>query len=132
MPNAARRSLTRLSTSFAEPDSTGTYLDKLKKLPPNDQVAAARTGQDSRTNLIAVYSVVMGSTVMGQEEAIRQEIRRELAIAKAKRGNDWQVQSIENSWGDTMDDRETLKILRQINRTGSMFARIIGAIRERR
>jgi hypothetical protein len=32
------------------------------------------------------------------DEAIKAEIRRQLAIAKAKRGNDWQVQSIENSW----------------------------------
>ena len=60
--------------------------------------------------------------------AIKFEIRRELAIAKAKRGNDWQVQSIENSWRDTMDDRETLRDVRQLNRTGSMFTRVICAI----
>jgi hypothetical protein len=59
------------------------------------------------------------------DEAIKAEIRRQLAIAKAKRGNDWQVQSIENSWGDTMDDRETLRDVRQLNRTGSMFTRVI-------
>jgi hypothetical protein len=59
------------------------------------------------------------------DEAIKAEIRRQLAIAKAKRGNDWQVQSIENSWDDTMDDRETLRDIRSLNRTGSMFARVI-------
>jgi hypothetical protein len=84
------------------------------------------------TNLIAEYSEVMESTVMDSDDAIKREIRRELAIAKAKRGNDWQVQALENGWGDTMDDRETLKIIRRLNGTGSMFARIICAIREQR
>ena len=60
--------------------------------------------------------------------AIKVEIRRELAIARAKRGNDWQVQSIENSWGDTMDDRQTLRDIRHLNRAGSMFTRVICAI----
>ncbi len=60
--------------------------------------------------------------------AVKVEIRRELAIARAKRGNDWQVQSIENSWGDTMDDRETLRDIHHLNRTGSMFTRVICAI----
>jgi hypothetical protein len=59
------------------------------------------------------------------DEAIKVEIRRELAIARAKRGDDWQVQSIENSWGDTMNDRETLRDIRSLNRTGSMFAWVI-------
>jgi hypothetical protein len=36
-----------------------------------------------------------------RDDAIKAEIRRELEIAKAKQGNDWQVQAIENSWGDT-------------------------------
>ncbi len=60
--------------------------------------------------------------------AIKVEIRRELAIAKAKRGNGWQVQSIENSCRDMMDARETLRGVRQLNRTGSMFTRVICAI----
>ncbi|WP_287319840.1 hypothetical protein [Mesorhizobium sp.] len=30
--------------------------------------------------------------------------------------------TIANSWGDTMDDRETLGAIRLFNRTGSMFA----------
>lgn len=30
---------------------------------------------------------------------------RELAVARTKHGNSWEVQSIANSWGDTMDDR---------------------------
>jgi hypothetical protein len=60
--------------------------------------------------------------------AIKVEIRRELTVAKARRGNDWQVQSIENSWGDTMDDRETLRDVRHLNRIGSVFTRVICAI----
>jgi hypothetical protein len=60
--------------------------------------------------------------------AIKVEIRREPAITRAKRGNDWQVQSLENGWRDTMDDRETLRDVRQLNRTGSMFTRVICAI----
>ena len=69
-----------------------------------------------------------GHRVILLEAAIRAEIRRELAIAKATRGNDWQVQSIVNSWGDTMDDRETLKAVRRLNQTGSMFETIVGTI----
>ena len=30
---------------------------------------------------------------------------------------DWQVESILNSWGDTMDDRQTLIMLRPLNQT---------------
>ncbi|RWA84942.1 hypothetical protein [Mesorhizobium sp.] len=44
----------------------------------------------------------------------------ELAIARAKHGSSWEVQSIVNSWGDTMDDRETLAAIRLFNRTGSV------------
>ncbi|RVC56561.1 hypothetical protein EN759_37345 [Mesorhizobium sp. M00.F.Ca.ET.038.03.1.1] len=54
------------------------------------------------------------------------EIRRELAVARAKHGNSWEVQSIANNWGDTMDDREAA--IRLFNRTGSMFAGVIGSI----
>lgn len=57
--------------------------------------------------------------------SIRGEIRREIAIAKANRGNDWQLHSIVNSWGSTMDDRETLQAIRTLNQTGSMFATIV-------
>ena len=37
-------------------------------------------------------------------------------------------QSIANSWGDTMDDRETLKAIRCLNQTGSMFATIVSTV----
>lgn len=63
------------------------------------------------------------------DEAIRSDIRRELAIAKWKFGNDnWQVLSIEGSWGDTLDDRQTLQYLRDLNRTGSIFSAVLRAI----
>ncbi|RWD09554.1 hypothetical protein [Mesorhizobium sp.] len=51
-------------------------------------------------------------------------VRRELAVARAKHGNSWEVQSIANSW----DDRETLGAIHLFNRTGSMFAGVICSI----
>lgn len=67
------------------------------------------------------------TAVISLDEAVRGEIRRELAVARAKHGNSWEVQSIANSWDDTMDDRETLTAIR-FNRTGSMFAGVICSI----
>lgn len=58
------------------------------------------------------------TAVICLDEAVRCEIRR----------NSWEVQSIANSWGDTMDDRETLAAIRLFNRTGSMFASVICSI----
>lgn len=55
-------------------------------------------------------------------------VRRELAGARAKHGNSWEVQPIANSWGDTMHDRETLGAIRLFNRTGSMFAGVTCSI----
>lgn len=79
--------------------------------------------------MAAVYCLDMSKTaVICLDEAVRSEIRRELAVARAKHGNCWEVQSIANSWGDTMDDRETLAAIRLFNRTGSMFAGVICSI----
>ncbi|MER9629612.1 hypothetical protein [Mesorhizobium sp. M0296] len=79
--------------------------------------------------MTAVYSLDMSETaVISLDEAVRCEIRRELAVARAKHGNSWEVQSIANSWGHTMDDRETLAAIRLLNRTGSMFAGVICSI----
>lgn len=79
--------------------------------------------------MAAVYSLDMSETaVICLDEAVRCEIRRELAVARAKHGNSWEVQSIANSWDDTMDDRETLTAIRLFNRTGSMFAGVICSI----
>ena len=59
------------------------------------------------------------TAVICLDDAVRREIRRELAVARAKPGN---------SWGDTLDDRETLAAIRLFNRTGSMFAGVICSI----
>lgn len=86
--------------------------------------ATAYCGQGAGTNLTAVYSLDMSKTaVISLDEAVRCEIRRELAVAGAKLGNSWEVQSIVNSW-----DRETLAAIRLFNRTGSMFADVICSI----
>ncbi|MEI8703399.1 hypothetical protein [Mesorhizobium sp. ISC15] len=69
--------------------------------------------------MTAVYSLDMSETAV---ICLDEAVRRELAVARAKHGNSWEVQSIVNSWGDTMDDRETLAAIRLFNRTGSMFA----------
>lgn len=79
--------------------------------------------------MAAVYSLDMSETaVICLDETVRCEIRRELAVARAKHGNSWEVQSIANSWGDTIADRETLATIRLFNRTGSMFAGVICSI----
>lgn len=51
--------------------------------------------------------------------AIAAEIRREIEIAKARMGNDWHLLSIVDSWGDSIDNRETLQASRTLTRTGS-------------
>lgn len=49
-------------------------------------------------------------------EAIMAEIRREMLIAKIQWGDDdLEIRMIEDSWGDTLDDRETLRMLRSVN-----------------
>jgi hypothetical protein len=35
------------------------------------------------------------------------------------------VLCLEGSWCDTLDDRQTLEMLRYLNRTGSMFSRVV-------
>jgi hypothetical protein len=54
-------------------------------------------------------------------EAVKEEIRRELAKAKARFGDDFEVLCLEGSWGDTLDDRQTLEMLRHLNRSGSIY-----------
>jgi hypothetical protein len=58
-------------------------------------------------------------------EAVKEEIRRELAKAKARFGDDFEVLCLEGSSGDTLDDRQTLRMLRYLNRTGSMCKTVI-------
>jgi hypothetical protein len=48
-----------------------------------------------------------------------------LAKAKARFGDDFKVLCLEGSWGDTLGDRQTLKMLRHLNRTGSIYREII-------
>jgi hypothetical protein len=63
------------------------------------------------------------------DEAVRAAVRHEMAIAKAKYGEDhFEVICIEGSRGDTLDDRQTLRLLRALNRTGSMVQEFIRQI----
>jgi hypothetical protein len=58
-------------------------------------------------------------------EGVQNEIRRELAKAKARFGDDFEILCFEGSWGDTLDDRQMLRMLRYLNRTGSMYREVI-------
>jgi hypothetical protein len=65
-------------------------------------------------------------TVVSLDKAMRAEIRREMDIAKVKYGEDhFEVLCIEGSWGDTLDNRQTLQLLKALNRTGSIFKEVI-------
>jgi hypothetical protein len=58
-----------------------------------------------------------------REGEIRTEIVRE---SKTRYGGDrFEVLCIEGSWGDTLDDRQTLQLLKALNRTGSIFREVI-------
>ncbi|NGO50407.1 hypothetical protein [Allomesorhizobium camelthorni] len=59
------------------------------------------------------------------DDAIRSEVRREMEIARAKYGEHFELLCIEGSWGDTIDDRKALQLLRSLNRTGSIYAEVI-------
>ncbi|EHK52367.1 hypothetical protein MAXJ12_35846 [Mesorhizobium alhagi CCNWXJ12-2] len=63
--------------------------------------------------------------IVSLNEAVRASIRREFELAKARFANDWQLLCIEENWGDTLDDRHTLRIrmLRSLNRNGSCYSR---------
>lgn len=60
------------------------------------------------------------------EDGIKSEILRQIAIARTKYGpRDFALLCIEGSWGDTLDDRKTLSMLRSLNRTGSIYKKVI-------
>ncbi|EHK56880.1 hypothetical protein [Allomesorhizobium alhagi] len=59
------------------------------------------------------------------DDTIRSEVRREMEIARAKYGENFELLCIEGSWGDTIDDRKALQLLRSLNRTGSIYAKVI-------
>jgi hypothetical protein len=83
-------------------------------------------GQGTGTKLPRDYSVAMGGqAIIHLETAIAAEIWREIGIAKARIGHDWHLLSIVNSWGDTMDDHETLQAIQTLNRTGSTVVNLI-------
>jgi hypothetical protein len=65
--------------------------------------------------------------VVPLDKAIHAEIELELEIAKGKYGlNRFEVLCIESGWGDTLDDSQALRLVRALNRTGSMFWEVIG------
>jgi hypothetical protein len=70
-----------------------------------------------------------GAEIVPLDGDIKAEIRRQMAIARTKYGpRDFALLCIEGSWGDTLDDRETLAMLRSLNRTGSIYKKVIGRI----
>jgi hypothetical protein len=65
-------------------------------------------------------------TIIPLDEATRAEIGRELEIARTKYGDQhFELLCIEGSWGETLDDRDVLRLLRSLNRAGSMYSEII-------
>jgi hypothetical protein len=71
------------------------------------------------------YIVAMAeATIISFHDAVKTAIRREFELAKARFGNDWQLLCIEENWGDTLDDRRTLRMLRYLNRNGSCYSKI--------
>jgi hypothetical protein len=75
--------------------------------------------------LVMCYIVAMAeATIISFREGVTDAIRREFELAKARFGNDWQLLCIEENWGDTLDDRQTLRMLRSLNRDGSCYRRI--------
>jgi hypothetical protein len=67
-----------------------------------------------------------GAEIVPLDDAIKSEIRRQIAIARTKYGpRDFALLCIEGSWGDTLDDRKTLDMLRSLNRAGSIYRRVV-------
>jgi hypothetical protein len=57
-------------------------------------------------------------TVGVRRRATKRAIARELYFALAKRGMPDELLAIVGSWGDTLDDAQTLERLRTFNRNG--------------
>lgn len=58
-------------------------------------------------------------------EAMAAEIRCEILIAKLQWGDDdLEIRMIESGWGVTLDDRETLSMIRSVNRTALSARRL--------
>ncbi|WP_353642490.1 hypothetical protein [Mesorhizobium sp. WSM2239] len=67
-----------------------------------------------------------GAEIVPLDDDIKAKIRRQIAIARTKYGpRDFALLCIEGSWGDTLDDRKTLAMLRSLNRTGSIYKKVI-------
>ncbi|WP_394887530.1 hypothetical protein ACG873_21770 [Mesorhizobium sp. AaZ16] len=78
----------------------------------NDYAALKRATQKPK--------MTADAELVSLEEALREKVRRELEIARAKYGEHFELLCIEGSRGDTIDDRKALQLLRSLNRTGSM------------
>jgi hypothetical protein len=67
-----------------------------------------------------------GAEIVPLDDAIKAEIRGQIAIARTKFGpRDFALLCIERTWGDTLDDRKALAMLRSLNRNGSTYKRIV-------
>jgi hypothetical protein len=61
------------------------------------------------------------------EADINSEIDRELALAKARWGETFELKCLEGSRGDTLSDEKLLRVLRYFNEHGTVYSRIIAS-----
>lgn len=76
-------------------------------------------------NILTIATFNAMAKLVSLENAICTEVRRELEVARAKYGEHFELLCIEGSWGDAIDDRKALQLLRSMNRTGSIYAKVI-------
>jgi hypothetical protein len=58
---------------------------------------------------------------------INAEIDRELAIAKARWGETFELKCLEGSRGDTLDDADILRMLRYFAIHGTVYSRVLAS-----
>jgi hypothetical protein len=80
---------------------------------------------DAAGNILAAAPFRAMAGLVPLDDAIRAAARREIEFARAKYGDHFELLCIEGSWGDTIDDRKALQLLRTLNRIGTMYAKVI-------
>jgi hypothetical protein len=68
---------------------------------------------------------VTEANVPSVDDRTRRAIVSELYFALSKLGAADELLAIVGSWGDTMDDARTLDYLRDFNRNGTIFSKVI-------
>ena len=67
-------------------------------------------------------------TLPANTSNINAEIERELAIAKARWGETFELKCLEGSRGDTLDDADILRMLRYFQANGTVYSRVFAAV----